>query len=76
MSFWISHLVIFVPFLLSWMILAGADENFDYETGTYTINWTEGNIEFYKIMLLDIVVAFAPPIWLLLVVGFVTVMYQ
>jgi len=70
-----SHILIFWPFLYSWIVLSMADEVFDVELDVYSIEWSDEDIEFYKSMLLDNVLAFGPFVWLLLVLSFTGVLY-
>ena len=56
-------------------MLGAADEIFDSSTGEYSIEWEDDAIEFYKSMLLDIVLGFGPFTWLLLVLAFTAVLY-
>ena len=74
-AFWASHVLIFFPLLYSWIVLGAADEIFDSSTGEYSIEWEDDAIEFYKSMLLDIVLGFGPFTWLLLVLAFTAVLY-
>jgi len=63
-AFWFSHALLFIPFVYAWVKLSLQSD------------WVDEDIEFYKSMLLDVCVSFAPPLWGLLVLGFVVVIYQ
>ena len=59
-TFYGSQLIIFAPFVWIWVSLSLQDPD----------NWSEGDINFYKSWLLDIIMVFSTPMWFLNVATF------